>query len=186
MREKLTDETIEKIRAMLATGAAKNAVARKLGLSWSTVDKYSKTDADSLEDLREQKKQEFIKKAWEDIESAMFLGRQKIKLATVTIEKFEETIEELITLLQENPETNGKDIVELVKAISSVTSIPLAHISTYFGTLYDKQALANGEPTSRNEGETNVRHTHTVDLASLSDEELAILEKIIKSSHSSD
>jgi len=39
----------------------------------------------SIEDLREQKRKEFINEAWEDIRAAMFLGRQKIKLATITL-----------------------------------------------------------------------------------------------------
>ncbi|MFZ5754066.1 MAG: hypothetical protein ACOY3J_07470 [Bacillota bacterium] len=147
-KNKVDDKTIEKIKALLATGKAKNAVARELGISWATVDKYSQENADEIEDLREQKRREFINEAWEDIKAAMFLGRQKIRLATVTLENFQQTIDKLVELLEKNEETNGKDIIELIKAISSVTSIPLSHISTYFGTLYDKQALANGEPTN--------------------------------------
>lgn len=147
-KNQISDETKERIKALLATGKAKQAVARELGVSWATVDKYSKQKPDKLEDLREQKRQEFIAEAWEDIRAAMHLGRQKIKLATVTIESFQETIDRLIELLEDNPETNGKDVIELIKALSSVTNIPLSHISTYFGTLYDKQALAKGDPTN--------------------------------------
>ncbi len=146
----------EKILALLAVGKAKNAVARELGISWSTVDKYSRIQpggdsaalaesAETLAKLREQKKAEFVEAAWHDITAAMVLGREKIRLATVTLESFGESIERLIKLLENNPETNGKDIIELIKALSSVTNIPLSHISTYFGVLYDKQALASGD-----------------------------------------
>lgn len=148
---RLDNKKKEQIRALLATGASKNDIAKKCKVSWETVDRIEKEDPDAIESFREQKKIEFINEAWQDIHAAMYLGRQKIKLATVTIESFQGTIDKLIELLQENKDTNGRDIIDLIKALSSVTSIPLAHISTYFGTLYDKQALAAGDATARNE-----------------------------------
>lgn len=157
-KPKKTDDVKEKIKALLATGKAKNAVAKELGISWSTVEKVSKEDPDGIETLREHKKQEFVNEAWQDIKAAMYLGRQKIRLATVATENFQETIDKLIDLLEDNQETNGRDIVELIKALSSVTSIPLAHISTYFGTLYDKQALATGDPTNNIGGSIDVNN----------------------------
>ena len=177
-KEKLAADIIEKMKALLAAGYAKNSIAEKLNVSWSTVDRYSQDfDGKEMESLREQKKREFIADAWQDIKAAMYLGRQKIKLATVTIEQFQPTIDRLVQLLEQNDDTNGRDIVELIKALSSVTNIPLAHISTYFGTLYDKQALANGEATSRSEA--TVDNRHSLDLSALSDEELNFLEKIL-------
>lgn len=148
---KKDDKTREKVKAYLATGKSKNWIAKKLNISWDTVNRISKESPDEIANLREQKKQEFINKIWEDMESALALGRQKIKLATVATETFQEKIDRLIELLEDNEETNGKDIIELIKALSSITSIPLSHISTYFGTLYDKQALMSGEATGRNE-----------------------------------
>jgi transposase-like protein len=152
----INDEVKEKIIALLATGESKNAVARKLGVSWATVDKYGKEMGDELERLREQKKEQFIEQIWEDMESALELGRQKINLATVATKEFRPTIEKLVKLLEEKKDTKSKDIIELIKALSGITGIPLAHISTYFGTLYDKQALMSGDPTSRDEGRLQI------------------------------
>ena len=149
---KLDDETKEKIIAHHVTGKSARQIAGILEISDSSVGKYIKSlPDDHLSQLRAQKREQFINVAWQDIEAALELGRQKINLATVTFGNFQETIDKLIELLEDNDSTNGKDIIELIKAISSVTSIPLSHISTYFGTLYDKQALAVGDPTSREE-----------------------------------
>jgi hypothetical protein len=144
----LNDKTKEKIKALLSQGIAKNAIAKKLGVSWASVDKVSKEEPDNLESLREHKRQEFIDDLWDDIRAARILGRQKIDLATVALEEFKPTIDKLIELLSENEDTNGSEIIELIKALSSITSIPLSHISTYIGTLYDKQALMTGGKTA--------------------------------------
>jgi hypothetical protein len=185
--KRLDDKQIEQIKALLATGAAKNEIAKKCGVSWETVDRIEKANPDEIQSYREQKKAEFVNEAWQDIKAAMTLGRQKIRLATVTIDSFQGTIDKLIDLLQDNARgqedpLNSRDIIELIKAISSVTSIPLSHISTYFGTLYDKQALASGEATGRQEltgKDGGPIETHnTFDLSGLSDEELEQLEKI--------
>jgi hypothetical protein len=109
----LDDKTKEQIKALLATGLAKNQVAIKVGVSWATVDKVSKESPDSLECLREQKRQDFIDKIWDNIEDAIELGHTMIK-----------------------------------EAKENKREIPLSHISTYVGTLYDKQALMNGDPTA--------------------------------------
>lgn len=109
----LSDEKREQIKALLATGAAKNDVAKKCNVSWSTVDNIAKEAPDKIESYREQKKQEFINKIWDNIEDAIELGHTMIKEA----------------------KENKRDI-------------PLSHISTYVGTLYDKQALMNGDPTA--------------------------------------
>ena len=181
-KPQISDQTIEQIKALLAIGRAKNAIAKELGISWATVDKYADINADEIEELREQKKIEFVNEAWGDIKAAMYLGRQKIKLATVAIDEFQGTIDKLIELLEGKEDVKGKDITELIKAISSVTNIPLAQISTYFGTLYDKQALASGEATSRGEitGKNGGPIKQEIDLSKLSKEELELLEKAAK------
>src|SRR5690606_41359548 len=68
---KLNDRKKEKIRQLLAEGYAKNAVAKKVGVSWATVDKESKEDADGLETLREQKKEQWIEESWKTIDLYM-------------------------------------------------------------------------------------------------------------------
>lgn len=77
----LSDEKREQVKALLATGLAKNDVAKKCKISWATVDSISKEEPDKIENIREQKRQEFINKLWENIEDAVELGHQMVKEA---------------------------------------------------------------------------------------------------------
>ena len=109
----LSDEKREEIKALLATGASKNEVARRCKVSWATVDSISKEAPDEIESFREKKREQFITRIWENIEDAIDLGHSMVREAKV-----------------------GK------------RDIPLSHISTYVGTLYDKQALMTNQNTS--------------------------------------
>lgn len=77
----LDDGKREHIKALLATGKAKNAVAREVGVSWASVDKISKESHDEIESLRDKKRIEFIDRLWETIVSAQELGVQMIEEA---------------------------------------------------------------------------------------------------------
>jgi hypothetical protein len=165
----LDDKTKESIKALLITGKAKNAIAKEIGVSWATVDKISKEAPDELESLREEKREELIDVIYEDMKDALTLGRQKIKMAQVGLEEFQPTIDKLIDLLSDKEDIKGGDIVEVIKAISSITSIPLGQISTYFGTLYDKRALMRGDSTNNTHVNGTMHHRHVMDM---SDEDL--------------
>lgn len=107
------DEQRETIKALLSLGKSKNLVAKEMKMSWATIDKVSKESIDEVEDLREQKRSEFVKKLWANIEDAIELGHAMI-----------------------------------IEAKENKREIPLSHISTYVGTLYDKQALMTGGKTA--------------------------------------
>ncbi len=74
----LDDGKREHIKALLATGKAKNAVANEVGVSWATVDKISKEDSDEIETIRDKKRTDFIDALWDTIVSAQELGVQMI------------------------------------------------------------------------------------------------------------
>lgn len=77
----LSDEKREQVKALLATGLAKNDVAKKCKISWATVDSISKQEPDKIESYREDKKKELIDKLWDNIVEAQELGFQMIKEA---------------------------------------------------------------------------------------------------------
>lgn len=77
----LSDEKREQVKALLATGAAKNDVAKRCKVSWATVDAISKEEPDKIESFREDKRQAFINKLWENIEDAIELGHSMVKEA---------------------------------------------------------------------------------------------------------
>ena len=117
--QKLTDELKELIKANLVLSDNKNEIAKRLNVSWSSVDKVAKEIAEQPEEnekfekLRDDKKQELVNKLWDNIVDAAKLGHSMIKEAQ-----------------------EGK------------RDIPLGQISTYLGTLYDKRALMNNESTA--------------------------------------
>lgn len=106
------DEQRETIKALLSLGKSKNQVAKEVGMSWSTIDRISKEEPDEVENLREQKRTQFISKLWNNIEDATELGHTMI-----------------------------------LEAKRKEREIPLSHISTYVGTMYDKHALMTGGKT---------------------------------------
>src|SRR5574341_435805 len=117
--QKLTDELKELIRANLVLSDNKNDIAKRLGVSWSTVQKIAKeieedpTENAKFEKLRDDKKQQLIDSLWNNIVDAAELGHSMIK-----------------------------------EAREGRRDIPLGQISTYLGTLYDKRALMNNESTA--------------------------------------
>ncbi|MEC0231173.1 hypothetical protein [Paenibacillus alba] len=131
----IDDNTKEQIKGLLATGMAKNAVAKQIGVSWATVDKVSKEEPDNLESLREHKRSEMIERLWENMSDALELGHDIVK-----------------------------------KAKRGEADVPLSHISTYYGTLYDKHALMTGGKTGQ-VGLTGGLNNTTQDLNGLTPDE---------------
>jgi transposase len=108
--------TIEQIRALYAAGHSRQAIATKLGLSWSTVRKYTSGGAgDDLEGQREAKKREMIDLAWEIILDGLQLSRDQIRRLRAQGEQ--------------------------------LTAGDIQRILTGIGIAYDKQSLAQGDPT---------------------------------------
>lgn len=140
----LSDEKREEVKALLATGISRNSVAKKLGISWATVEIISREEPDKIENYRELKRVQFIDRIWDSMDEALRLGDIKIKLAKDSAE----TLEILMDKLEDNGQLKPEHVVEISNSISAMGNIPLSHISTYFGTLYDKQALMQGKSTS--------------------------------------
>ena len=152
----LDDKTKETIKALLSSGEAKNAIAKKVGVSWATVDKVSKEEPDKLESLREHKRSQFIDRLWNSMDSALKLADKRIELAIDANHKLDELYD-----LVGDAALETKKIFEIQRAIDSISSVPLGQISTFIGTIYDKHALMKGESTSNStvtvklEGELN-------------------------------
>ncbi len=180
-RKQHTDETKELARARVAAGESLSRVARELGIAKSTLHTWlTQADRDGHQESREKRKEQFIDKAWESIENALIFGNQKIKVATASQENFNDTIERFIELLEEarhSKEINALEISNVVTALASLMKIPLKDVSTYIGTLYDKIALASGEPTSVNKqtGQVTQRYEYDITQRIVSDPETARL-----------
>lgn len=139
----LSDEKREQVKALLATGAAKNDVAKKCKVSWETVDRISKEAPDEIENLREHKRTAFIDRLWSSMDEALKLADKRISLAIDANQKLDQ-LSDMINDAKLHP----KQVAELQHAIDSITSVPLGQISTFIGTIYDKHALMTGGKTA--------------------------------------
>lgn len=117
--QKLDDELKESIRAALVLTQNKNEISKKLGVSWSTVDKVAKEieqtpeENEKFEKLREDKKEMVISKIWDGFVNGVTLGNKMIE-----------------------------------EALEGRRDIPLNQLSTYNGTMFDKHALMTGGKTA--------------------------------------
>ena len=146
-KKRVTEDKKEEVLTSAAIGKSKARIAQELGMSQSTVRKVINESDDQLMSYREVKKIEFINKSWDSVTRALEYGNQKITLATVAAESFDDKIEDLIQALKDG-EADPRTISDTVKALSTAMNIPLRDIAVYIGTIYDKIALATGGATS--------------------------------------
>lgn len=156
--KKYNDDLKEQAFALLSVNNSVQYVAEQLGVPRSTVstwkialDKKIKegnltNDEVNLVKLRQKKKEEFIEQSWNNIELASKIIHKKLMRAYFKEDELDLVLEEALK------ETAGSDRRKvLVNNIASMKLDDIGKISTTMGTLYDKQALANGEATSREE-----------------------------------
>lgn len=168
----LSDAKREEIKALLATGAAKNEVARKCGVSWATVDSISKEAPDEIESFREQKRTEFINRLWNSMDEALKLADKRIALAIDANHKLDELADAV-----GDADLDPKKAIELQRALDNISSVPLGQISTFIGTIYDKHALMTGGKTADVgvNGEVKQTHEYIIEQNIKTDEESAEL-----------
>lgn len=159
--KKFNDDIKEKALALLATNNNAKFVADKLGLKYTTVKTWEKKfleqsntgnvpqDKD-LVALRKKKKAEFVDNAWEIIEKTQSLLMKRIERALDSEDEIDQLLEEI--LLLDNKNLSQEQRKALYRKISTIKVEDVGKIATVLGTIYDKQALASNEPTSRVEG----------------------------------
>lgn len=162
--KKFNDDIKEKALALLATNNNAKFVADKLGLKYTTVKTWEKKFLEqantgdvpqdkNLVALRKKKKAEFVDNAWEIIEKTQSLLMKRIERALDSEDKIDQLLEEI--LLLDNKDLSQEQRKALYRKISTIKVEDVGKIATVLGTIYDKQALASNEPTSRVEG--NIR-----------------------------
>jgi transposase len=139
--QKLDDELKERIRAALVISDNWNEIAKTLKVSWSTVQKIAK-EVKSNPDENEK-----YEKLRED-------KRQQM------IDRIWESMTKAATL--------GDRMIQ--EALDQKRDIPLNHISTFYGTMYDKHALMTGGKTGQFGVSGGLDNT-TTDLTGLSPDE---------------
>ncbi len=154
---KYNDDIKEQAIAMLTVNNSVSFVAKELGLPRSTVktwkEQYDKAADENGEDniakLRQKKKEDFINKAWDIIDLGKEILHRRLKRALESEDELDSLESEIMSLSNTDLSTDKKKA--LAKKLSLIKVEDIGKLTTAIGTIYDKQALANGEATSREE-----------------------------------
>jgi len=148
--KKHTPELVEKVKVALCVSNNASQIAKDNSLNESTVRVWKKKYQEEIAVAYELKKQEFSNKAWEGIDLATRLANKSMTRALEQAEK----LDMLIDVIENIGDMTEKEKMNLVRKVREMQNIPLGQLSTYAGTMYDKQALANGDSTSNVKVET--------------------------------
>jgi hypothetical protein len=138
----------EQVKALLYLNpnATDAEIAKATKLPNSTVH-YIKKDVmgtDEFEEVRRIKKEEFIGQAWETVQKALKLADKRFTKAL----EDEDAIEQLIDVVATDGELKPPEKRALYSRLKDLQMTSIRDIAIALGTIYDKQALASGEPTT--------------------------------------
>lgn len=138
----------ERAIALYTQGFGVGEISKKLGFAKSTVSgwikRYKSENPDNeIEQVRTDKLKMFTEKAWEILDDSMDLAARRVSTAKEREKEFDRMIEEV---------AKDKDMPiakknALIAKLQTLQVHSIRDISTLINTLYDKQALANGETT---------------------------------------
>lgn len=156
------DEIKAKAIVMLEADSNLDKAARELGVPRSTLrswkDSHDKkaveNGEETIAEIRQRKKEEFARKAWRTIDTAMQIAERRLQRELTA----EGAIDELCEKITKDP-TIVEDPELLRDALAKINSTKITKISelsTLIGTLFDKYSLANKDPTVNIGGEIDV------------------------------
>ena len=150
-------ETVYKVMLSYFVTGNFNETAQLLGLAESTVRTIVDRNKDNPEfaKLRQEKQSEFVEKADKIINQALELLDKRLALALENQEKLDDLIDKVYDIDDLSPGEQRN----IAKKLSKMQLNNLSEITTALGTMYDKRALAKGEPTSNEKLTINVELT---------------------------
>lgn len=160
--KKLDKLSVYKIMLKMFECGNLTLTSKELNIPISTVDRIYKTNLNKKEfkALKEKTEEDFVKKADSIIIKATDLLERRLDIALENQNELEELIDELYDARDEEGKLlNYKERENLVKKIAKLQLNNLPEITTAIGTLYDKRALAQGNPTANNNVTINIELT---------------------------
>lgn len=127
--------------------------SKELKIPISTIDRIYKNNLNKKEFqvLKMKTEEDFVKKANSIINKATDLLERRLDVALDNQIELEKIISEIMDADDENGEPlKFKDKQDLIKKIARLQLNNLPELTTAIGTLYDKRALALGDPTTNN------------------------------------
>lgn len=118
----------------------------------------------TVEQLRIERKNKLIEGMWEELELAQSLMTKKLQGAVKGDEELDKLFRMMLKKAEENDnELNVEEIEKAIKKIKRARTVTLRELYTLFSVVYDKQALANKEPTGIFEGTMSVKKLEDYD-----------------------
>ena len=173
--KKFNDDIKEKAFALLATNNNAKVVADTLGLKYTTVKTWEKKflkeaeeqqkakdskdnvnqsvtnlRSENLIELRNKKKKEFVDNSWNIISKAQTLLERRITRALEKEDELDSLVSEIERL--DYTDLSQEQRKSLHRKMAAIKVEDVGKLATMLGTLYDKQALANNEATSKVDG----------------------------------
>ena len=180
--QKLEEKQIEVMRAYLAAGSSLAETARRMGLPKSTVATYKKRfesegkapsdegenersrtekgagardgGGQTFEELRTLNTERFIADAGEIVGMTQQLVKHDLEYAIAHRAKIDQAIEVLCAL---GERISPQELRACVKVLTELKLPDIGKLSSVMGTMYDKRALAKGEPTENIGGTAVIR-----------------------------
>lgn len=150
--QKTPIELKEKCKAIVAATGNIGEASRQTGIPRNTIKGWV-DETDDFEQVRKDKKQEFINKSWDIIGKAQKLIDKRMNRAI----EFEDEIDALINRIAIDDSLTDAEIKGIITKIRKLKLESATELSTVIGTLYDKQALANKEATAIVDGNIGIK-----------------------------
>ena len=146
---KYTDEQKEQALVMLTTMSVK-AVSENLNIPENTLRDWKKnaekTNPEFVE-LRNEKKKQFVEKAWNIMEKANQLLERKLDRALTKEKELDDALDELYEETDFEKKKDREKYLRVARKVDALKMENIGQLSTVIGTMYDKQALINKEAT---------------------------------------
>ena len=169
--QRISEKQIEVMRAYLAAGSSLSETARKMGLPKSTVatwkkrfeseeppvqgvgDEQARTqkgagarvgDGRTFEELRTFNQERFIEDAGEIVAASQELIKYNLEKAFEQRKKIDKVID---LLAERGAVLTDKELRKVLLTLLELKTPDIGKLSSVMGTMYDKRALARGEPT---------------------------------------
>ena len=150
--QKTPIELKEKCKAIVAATGNIGEASRQTGIPRNTIKGWV-DETDGFEQVRKDKKQEFIDNSWQIINSAQELIKSRIKRA----KEFDELLDMQIELTRNDDTLSAQEKVNEIEILLQKKAENTKDLSVILGTLYDKQALANKEATAIVDGNIGIK-----------------------------
>lgn len=150
--EKYSPQMKQQAIMLYCTNGSYTETAKALGVAISTAHGWINSDENKemLENVRKEKLTEFTEKAGDIINKGLALLDRRITTALDRETELDDLIDEIWATDKGELAQDQKQ--RLVAKIQALQIQRLGEITTAVGTLYDKRALAQGDPTQRIDG----------------------------------